>query len=85
MSVVIKDVGYIIVHAPDFVRYGSKPSRDLLEDNGLLERIKDHLRTYEEALNYPPHQVFIGNIPLTMRNEKALLERSCLKRSSMDG
>jgi hypothetical protein len=61
MSVVIKEVGYVIVHLPDFVQYGSKPSRDLLENNGLLEQIKDHLRTYEEVIKYPPHQVFIGN------------------------
>ena len=61
MSVVIKEVGYVIVHVPDFVQYGSKPSRDLLENNGLLKQIRDHLRTYEEAIQYPPHQVFIGN------------------------
>jgi betaine reductase len=61
MSVVIKEVGYVIVHVPDFVQYGSKPSRDLLENNGLLKEIESHLRSYEETLNYPPHQVFIGN------------------------
>ncbi len=61
MSVVIKEVGYVIVHVPDFVQYGSKPSRDLLENNSLLKQIKDHLRTYEEVIQYPPHQVFIGN------------------------
>ena len=61
MSVVIKEVGYVIVHVPDFVQYGSKPSRDLLENNGLLKQIRDHLRTYEETIQYPPHQVFIGS------------------------
>jgi hypothetical protein len=61
MSVVMKEVGYVIVHVPDFVQYGSKPSRDLLEDNGLLKQIASHLRTYEEVVKYPPHQVFIGN------------------------
>jgi betaine reductase len=62
MSVVIKEVGYVIVHVHDFVQYGSKPSRDILENNGLLKEIKSHLRTYEEVVNYPPHQVFIGNM-----------------------
>ena len=61
MSVVIKEVGYVIVHVPDFVRYGSKPSRDILEDRDLLKQIASHLRSYEEVLHYPPHQVFIGN------------------------
>jgi hypothetical protein len=61
MSVVIKEAAYLIVHVPDFVQYGSKPSRDLLENNGLLKEIQGQLRTYEEAVRYAPHQVFIGN------------------------
>jgi betaine reductase len=61
MSVVIKGVGYVIVHVPDFVQYGSKPIRDLLENEGLLKEIRNHCRTYEEVVRYAPHQVFIGN------------------------
>jgi len=61
MSVVIKGVGYVIVHVPDFVRYGSKPFRDISEDGSLVKQVESHLRSYEEVLNYPPHQVFIGN------------------------
>ena len=61
MSVVIKEVGYFIAHVPDLVQYGSKPSRDIQEDGGMLQGIKDHLRTYEDAVRYAPHQVFIGN------------------------
>ena len=61
MSVVIKEVGYVMVYVPDFVRYGSKPSRDIAENNGLLQEINDHLRSYEDVLRYAPHQVFIGN------------------------
>ena len=61
MSVVIKEVGYVMVYVPDFVRYGSKPSRDIAENHGLLQEINDHLRSYEDVLRYAPHQVFIGN------------------------
>ena len=61
MSVVIREVSYIMVYVPDFVRYGSKPSRDIVENNGLLQEINDHLRSYEDVLRYAPHQVFIGN------------------------
>jgi len=50
-----------MVYVPDFVRYGSKPSRDITENNGLLQEINDHLRSYEDVLRYAPHQVFIGN------------------------
>jgi len=61
VSVVIREVSYIMVYVPDFVRYGSKPSRDIVENNGLLQEINDHLRSYEDVLRYAPHQVFIGN------------------------
>ena len=62
MSVVIKGVGHIMVHVPDFVRYGSKPFRDISQTEGLLEQIRSRLRSYEEAARYAPHQVFIGNM-----------------------
>jgi hypothetical protein len=53
----------VLAHAPDLVRYGSKPARELAADNdGLLDRISASLRSYDDALVYAPHQVFIGNI-----------------------
>jgi len=61
MSVVIKEAAYVLAYVPDFVQYGSKPSRDILEDATLLEQIRTHLRSYKEVVNYAPHQVFIGN------------------------
>ena len=61
MSVVIKEVSYVMVHVPDFVRYGSKPSRDIPENDDLLKEIHGHLRSYGEVIRYAPHQVFIGN------------------------
>ena len=62
MSVVIKGVGHIMVHVPDFVQYGSKPFRDISQTKGLLEQIRNRLRSYEEVVRYAPHQVFIGNM-----------------------
>lgn len=59
---VIKAVFNILAHAPDLVRYGSKPSRELGKDPGLLPAITERLRTYRDAVAYPPHQVFIGNL-----------------------
>ncbi len=61
MAVVIREAGYVLVNAPDFVQYGSKPVRDIEEKSSLLQDIRGHLRTYEDVLNYAPHQVFIGN------------------------
>jgi betaine reductase len=66
MAVVIKECAYSLVHVPNFVRYGSKPIRDIALDRhagGDLERrIYDHVRNFEDAVAYPPNQVFIGNM-----------------------
>ncbi len=61
-AVVVKDVSYMLAHVPSLVRHGSKPSREILKDPSLLPQILGHLRTFEEAVNYPPNQVFIGNL-----------------------
>ncbi len=57
---VVKGVSYILAHTPDLVRYGSKPAREIPKDPELESKINSHLRSYEEALVYPPHQVFLG-------------------------
>jgi betaine reductase len=62
MSVVIKEVSYVMANVPDFVQYGSKPSRDIQENSGLLQEINAHLWSYENVIRYAPHQVFIGNM-----------------------
>ena len=53
----------VLAHAPDLVRHGSKPTRELAADSdGLLASLSGALRTYDEALAYPPNQVLIGNL-----------------------
>jgi hypothetical protein len=53
----------VLTHAPDLVRYGSKPARELAVDqDGLLGSLTRALRTYDEAVGYPPHQVLVGNL-----------------------
>jgi hypothetical protein len=52
----------VLAHAPDLVRHGSKPARELAVDSdGLLLTLRGALRTWDDALGYPPHQVLIGN------------------------
>jgi glycine/sarcosine/betaine reductase complex component C subunit beta len=52
-----------LAHAPDLVRHGSKPARELAADSdGLLGSIAASLRSYDDALGYPPHQALIGNL-----------------------
>ncbi len=59
---VLKAVSNVLVHTPDLVRYGSKPAREIPKDPGLIDRLTAHLRSYEEAVAYPPHQVYVGNL-----------------------
>jgi hypothetical protein len=57
MSAAIHSCSLVLAHAPDLVRHGSKPTRE-----DAAEQIRPRLRTFEEALGYPPHQVFLGNL-----------------------
>jgi betaine reductase len=49
---------FVLEHVPDLVRYGSKPQRE----PERFERASARLRSYDEALAYPPNQAFIGNL-----------------------
>jgi hypothetical protein len=66
---VIKRVAYTLAHTPDLVRYGSKLERELRREPELKERLRAHLRNFEQAVAYPPNQVFIGSTsPETLWN-----------------
>jgi len=58
---VVKNYAYCLIHAPDLVRYGSKPRREIAKNPEVENLIWTHLRTCYEAVSYPPNQVFIGN------------------------
>ena len=57
MSAAVHGCSLVLAHAPDLVRHGSKPTRE-----DAADEIVPALRTFDEALGYPPHQVFIGNL-----------------------
>lgn len=58
----ILSTSYALAHAPDLVRYGSKPDREIGRDPSLLPEIDRALRPWREVVGYPPNQVFIGNL-----------------------
>ena len=62
MAAVLKDCAYVLVNVPGFVRYGSKPMRDLQQNPALLPDIERALRSLEQVTAYGPNQVFIGNL-----------------------
>jgi betaine reductase len=59
---IVKGFSYLLFHTPDLVRYGSKPSREIAQDDSLMHQITPLLRRFEEAVAYPPNQVFVGNV-----------------------
>ena len=62
VGVGIEGVFYSLTHAPDLVRYGSKPSREIRGNPALEQQLKNQLRSFSAATAYAPHQVYIGNI-----------------------
>jgi betaine reductase len=53
---------YVLAHAGDLVRYGSKPTREIESHPELLDEIGRSLRSWDDVVAYPPNQVFIGNL-----------------------
>lgn len=59
---VVKAVTYFLAHVPNMVRHGSKPSREISLEPSILEKVITHMNSFENAVAYPPNQVFIGNL-----------------------
>lgn len=59
---VVSGVRFFLAHAPGLVRYGSKPIRDIDRDVSVLDTIRSHLRSYEQAAAYPPNRAFLGHL-----------------------
>ncbi|QHM75031.1 Glycine/sarcosine/betaine reductase complex component C subunit beta [Mixta theicola] len=62
---VIRQAGYILAHAPNLLMWhgaAAQQARSQNPDEPWLAAIPDHLRTFEQAVNYPPNQCYINNI-----------------------
>ena len=64
MRPVVRAARFAVAHVPGLVLSGSKPRRDIAaggaEIRAALER---RLRSFEDAVGYPPHQVLLGALP----------------------
>lgn len=61
---VFRGAGYVLVHTPDMiVKNGTTCTveQEVNPDSEFLKEIKNHIRSYEEVVNYVPNQVYIGN------------------------
>lgn len=65
MNSVLKAAGYILAHTPDMVIHNGTTQtteRVVNPNSEYLKVLKDHIRTYDEVVKYPPNQAYIGNI-----------------------
>ncbi|SDY24120.1 glycine/sarcosine/betaine reductase complex component C subunit beta [Tindallia californiensis] len=69
---VIRGEGYTLAHVPDFIQSNSVFSslENKVDDKSeILKNLSKSLRSFEEAVRYLPHQVYIGEInPETLRH-----------------
>lgn len=64
MKSVIKGAGFVLAHTPDMVIWnGTTQTTERVVNPGsdYLKELPNHLRTYDQTLNYLPNQVYIGN------------------------
>lgn len=62
---VLKGASYILVHTPDMVLHnGTTQTTEMVvnPDSEYLKELPDHIRSFEDAVNYAPNQVYIGNM-----------------------
>ncbi len=61
---VIKGASYVLVHAPDMVLHnGTTQTTEMIvnPESEYLKVLPNSLRTFEQAVDYMPNQVYIGN------------------------
>src|SRR2546428_12600615 len=59
---VIRAARFVLAHVPGLVVLGSKPRRELArEGEALGAQLRAHLRSFDDAVAYFPHQILIGN------------------------
>lgn len=61
---VLKGAAYVLLQAPDMVLHNGTTQtteRTLHPDSEYLKKLPEHLRSFEDCVNYLPNQVYIGN------------------------
>lgn len=59
---VVAGASAVLAHVPGLARHGSKPSRELPRDPAVATRFLASLRSFDDAVAYPPHQAHLGRI-----------------------
>lgn len=69
---VLKGASYVLVHAPEMVLYnGTTQTTEMIvnPESEYLKKLPEHLRSYEDAVAYPPNQTYIGNLSIEALGE----------------
>lgn len=62
---VIKKASYILVNTPDMVIHDGTTQtveREAVKDSEYLKKLPEHLRSFEDVVDYAPNQTYIGNM-----------------------
>ena len=65
MNSVITASSYVLVHTPDMVLHNGTTittEKIVNPESEYLKELPNHIRTYEQAVNYAPNQTYIGNM-----------------------
>ena len=60
VAAVVSASTQVLAHVPGMARHGSKPQRELPANPERQEAFLAALRSFEQAVAYPPHQAFVG-------------------------
>lgn len=86
---VIKGTAYTLAVTPDMVIYNGTTQtteRIVNPDSEYLKQLPSHLRSFEDAVNYVPNQIYIGNqVPAKLREIEFPWFDKLEKGSSRDG
>ena len=52
----------VLAHAPGLASHGSKPRRELPKDRAVADAFAGALRTFDQAVAYPPHQAYLNSL-----------------------
>ena len=59
-AAVVRAASLVLAHVPGLARHGSKPMRMLPGEAELTTQFLGSLRSFDDAVGYPPHQAFLG-------------------------
>ena len=62
---VAKAAGYVLVHTPDMILHnGTTQTTEKIinPESEYLKQVPEHIRSYEDVVNYAPNQTYIGNM-----------------------